>query len=102
MTTLKEGAEAYEPKNTLNIADLNEVSIEVPMEERKFKEGTPDEFTIMVALVDDKEYRVPWTVLKQVKEMLVHPKTRTMKKFSVLKTGEGQQNTRYNVLPLGL
>ena len=99
---LRQCAEAYTPKETLNIADFDEVSIDVKIEKRVCKAGTPEEFDMMVALVNNKEYRVPWTVLKQVKEMLVHPKTKTMKKFSVLKSGEGRTGTKYSVLPLGL
>jgi hypothetical protein len=102
MTNIKEAALAYEGKTTLNIADLDEVSIDVKMEERKFKEGTPEEFKIMVALIDNKEYRVPWSVLSQLKAMLANPKLTKMTKFGVIKTGEGLNNTKYSVVPMGL
>jgi len=99
---MKEAAEAYENKRTENIADLDKVSVNTKIEPRTFKEGTPEEFKIQVALVGEKEYRVPWSVLAQIKTLLADPRTKDMKDFRVLKTGEGMNNTKYTVIPLGL
>lgn len=99
MVSIREAAEKFQPKNkeTLNIADLDKVSIGVPIEERTFKEGTPDMFTVKVAIVQEKEYRVPDSVLESLKQLLVAvPK---MNYFKVLKNGTGK-DTRYQTIPM--
>lgn len=99
MVSIREAAENFQPKSkeTLNIADLDKVSIGVPIESRKFKEGMPDEFEVQVAIVNEKEYRVPIPVLASLKQLLVAvPK---MTHFKVLKSGEGK-NTQYQTIPL--
>lgn len=99
MQSIKYTAEAYVPKETLNIADLAEVSVEVAMTTKTFKEGTPDEFTVWVALVNEKEYKVPNMVLRDLQTLLKElPK---LKKFKVIKKGEGL-NTSYMTVPLGV
>ncbi len=98
--TIKEGAEEYEPKRTLNIADLESFDISEPMEER---EGDNDgkKFTYNVLVRDGKEYRIPNTVLESLKAILKantkHNKEVTT--FSVEKTGEGM-NTKYQVITI--
>lgn len=102
MTTLKEAATAYVDKKTLNIADLEEVPVDVKLEERNINVGTPEEFNIIVALINGEEYRVPKSVLKSVKALLADKRTATMKSFSVIKTGTTKDDTRYQVVPRGL
>ena len=97
MAKLKELAQAYEAKTTKNIAELERVSVNVEMEERTFKEGTPEEFTVDVALINGEEYRVPGSVLFSLKEYLTD--IPDLKHFKVKKAGEGI-NTRYTVIPL--
>jgi len=94
MTTLKEEAQAYEPKRTLNIADLDRVDISLPVEERvgTDKEGKDFRYKVMVA--NDIEYRVPYTVLDEIKKMLALKSDITHVK--VKQTGSGL-NTRYSV-----
>lgn len=100
MQSLKNAAKEFKPKKTLNIADLDKVSVEVEMQDRTFKSGTPDEFTVQVAIVDELEYRVPNIVLAQLQTLLEkYPK---MKFFEVLKSGEGQNGTTYQTVPLGV
>jgi hypothetical protein len=97
MATLRESAKEYEPKTTLSIADLPEVSTELDNEEREFQNKTGKKFTIKVIVVDGVDYRVPEMVLKQLKEMIdAKP---GMTKFRVKKTGEGLK-TSYTVIPL--
>lgn len=102
METLKEAAMAYKPKETLNIADLKEVPLNVPLEDKVINEGQPNEFVIIVAVIDEKEYRVPKTVLKSVQALLRDERTKNMKSFSVLKTGTTKDDTRYQVVPRGV
>ena len=97
MANLKETAKAFESKQTKNIADLERVSVNVEIEQRTFKEGTPEEFTVDVALFEGEEYRVPRSVLFSLKEYLSD--IPDLKHIKVKKAGEGI-NTRYTVIPL--
>ena len=99
MTTIKEAAEAYESKKTLNIADLPVVTTDIEVREETFKEGTKDEFTINIATIDDKEYRVPDSVLKSLQAILKEKPD--LKSIKVVKSGEGM-NTEYTVIPFWL
>lgn len=98
MTNLKDRAKEYEGKTTKNIADLDKVSVNLAIEERTFKEGQPDEFTVDVIVVDGEDYRVPASVLIQLQ---LHLKDiPDLKHIQVLKTGEGLKGTKYTVVPL--
>lgn len=94
MTTLKEEAQAYEPKKTLNIADLDRVDLTFPLEERTGtdKDGKSFDYKVMVA--NGQEYRVPNTVLEEIKKMLALKPDLTHVK--VTQSGSGL-NTRYSV-----
>ena len=102
MTTLKEGAIAYEKKTTKNISDLTEVNVDVLIVSKVYKEGTPDEYTIDVIEKDGEDYRVPPSVLGALQSMLLDKRTMNMKKFMVNRTGTTQTDTKYSVVPLGL
>ena len=95
MTTIKEQAEAYEPTQTKNVADLDKVSTDAKIETRTFKEGTEDEFSIEVISVDGEDYRVPTSVVIQLKAIM--EKKPDLKFFSVSKSGEGLKTT-YQVI----
>jgi len=92
--SLKETAQEYKPKLTLNIADLDKVDISFPIEER---EGTDDEgktYSYNVLVANEQEYRVPNSVIEKIKEMLdLKPDLKFVK---VEKTGSGLA-TRYSV-----
>ena len=97
MGTIREEAIAYEPKQTLNIADLDKVSIDeltlLQSEEKPGKDGNP--FTYKYFVLDEKEYRVPITVIEEIQKMLkLKPELKFVK---VIKTGTGQYNTKYAV-----
>jgi len=81
---------------TLNIADLEIVSVN---QEIKSKSGTTKEgevFTYDFVEVDGQEYRVPKSVLFQIKAHLkVNPKIEAVQ---IVKEGEGLQTT-YVVIP---
>jgi hypothetical protein len=96
--TIKQASEEYEAVKIKNIADLPEVSVDVSIEEKTFKEGTKDEFSLFVANLNGEDYRVPKIVLKNLKAIL---KSRPdLKKFKVDKQGEGKNGTTYTVIPL--
>ena len=96
MATIKETAQAYEPKQTKNVADLEAVSIEqkIQTEVRKNRDG--DEYTISFIVIEGEEHRVPNSVLEQLKTILMEKPVKT---FKVTKTGEGI-NTKYTVIVL--
>jgi hypothetical protein len=96
-TSLKESAKAYEPRQTHNIAELKEVSVELVLLEGKGKDKDGNEFTYSYIEVDGEEYRVPGKVLGDLKAIL--QKKPTLKTFSVSKQGMGL-NTKYTVIPL--
>jgi hypothetical protein len=92
--TFKEMAMAYEPKQTLNVADLDRFNIETPLEERTGTDKEGKDFTYNVAVIKGSEYRVPNTVLEEAKKLIV---LKTDIKFiKVNKQGSGL-STRYTV-----
>jgi len=97
MTSIKEEAVNYVAPSTKNIADLEAVSVDMSIYAKTFKEGTDDEFTINVLTVNGEDYRVPDTVLKQLKANLkAKPKLKT---FKVDKEGTGLK-TSYTIVQL--
>lgn len=70
MTSFKETAQAYEPKRTLNIADLDRFDISTPLENRSGTNKEGESYTSKVAVINDIEYRVPNSVLEETQKML--------------------------------
>jgi len=97
MSNLRESALEYKPIETKVISDLKKVSTSLDVYEKTFKEGEKDEFTVKLVKVDDEEYRVPNTVLKQLKVQLEEKPE--MEFFKVKKQGEGLK-TEYTVIGL--
>jgi hypothetical protein len=97
MATLREAAKDYEPQQTKNIAELEAVSLDLKIEERTGKDNSGKDFSYNVVLVMGEEYRVPATVLKDIKAIMgAKPSLKTIK---VIKKGEGLK-TQYTVIPL--
>jgi hypothetical protein len=94
MASIKEEAERYEPKQTLNIADLDRVDLSFPLEPRTGTDKDGKEFNYKVMVANGQEYRVPNTVLEEIKKMLdLKPDLKAVK---VEKSGSGL-STRYTV-----
>ena len=94
MASLKETAREYVPKQTLNIADLDKVDISFPVEDRTGTDSEGKDFSYKVMVANNLEYRVPNTVIEEIKKMIeLKPELRFVK---VSKTGSGL-NTRYSV-----
>jgi len=94
MASIKEEAQAYEPKQTLNIADLDRVELSFPLEDRTGTDQDGKEFKYKVMVANGQEYRVPNTVLEEIKKMLdLKPDLKAVK---VEKSGSGL-STRYTV-----
>ena len=98
MVTIKEKALQYEKQKTKNITDLNAVSVEFEVVRRNFKDKDDKPFSVDVALINGEEYRVPASVLENLKAILEEKPE--LKTFKVTSTGTGM-NTRYTVIPLG-
>jgi len=95
MGNLREEAQGYEPKRTLNIAELTAVpldDLEVSDGEGENKDGK--KFTYKYTIIDGKEYRIPARVLEEIKKILkIKPEAKTVK---VNKFGS-DLNTKYTV-----
>ena len=97
MENLRESAKAYEPPKTLTIAELEAVSLDSPIEEREGKDKKGKNFKYKVVLVAGDEYRVPSSVLTDIKTIMGEkPGLKTVR---VIKKGEGM-GTSYTVVPL--
>ena len=96
MATLKEAAQAYEPPQTKNIADLDKIPIGIEVVQREGKNKDGEVFKYNAAIVEGQEYRIAGTILGGIKVLLV--KFPTLKQVQVLKSGEGMA-TRYQVIP---
>lgn len=96
MATLKEEAQAYEPPQTLNIADLDKIPIDLELKDGIGKDKEGEEFKYKYAVVDGKQYRVAGSILGGIKAIL--QKMPNLKFVSVIKQGQGM-NTRYQVIP---
>lgn len=97
MANLRETAKAYEPSKTKNIADLEAVSLEQGIESRTATGTDGKDYTYHVISVAGQEYRVPDSVLKDIKAILeIKP---TLKTVKVTKKGQGM-STQYTVIPL--
>lgn len=97
MGSIKDEAQAYEPKQTLNIADLDTVELDFALlnGEGIDQDGKPFKYKYFVK--DDKEYRVPSSVLGEIKKIIkLKPE---IKKVKVTKHGTGL-STRYEVDPV--
>lgn len=97
MTSLKDAALAYEPKQTLNITELEIIPVDVEIKHETRKNQSDEEYEIDFIIVEGKEYRVPVSVLDGLKIQVQQNSKLT--KFKVTKTGEGKA-TKYTVVPL--
>jgi len=102
MATLGEAADEYKPSTkTMNIADLNKVSIDLQVEIDTFEFTKGDETKTVeqeVIVIDEVKYRVPVTVKQQLKVLMED--NPDLKFFKVKKSGTNKDDTRYQVIPL--
>ena len=102
MANLKDAANAYEPSSkTGNIADLDKVSTDLELIDDKFefeKNGEVKTVEQKVIEIEGERYRVPITVIQQLKMVLED--NPTLKFFKVKKSGTTREDTRYQLIPL--
>ena len=97
MANIRDSAKAFVPKQTKNIADLEVVNLEWPVEDRTGmdKENKPFEYKVVVK--DGEDYRIPASVLAAIKTIVeAKPNQKTVR---VIKKGTGM-NTEYTVIQL--
>lgn len=104
MTKLNDYAKDFEPASkTKNIADLKEVATDIELIDDEFTiidKVTKQEKTVKqkVIIVDGDQFRVPNSVIGQLKVILED--NPNCKKFKVKKSGTTMDDTRYMVIPL--
>lgn len=97
MVSIRESAKAFVPKTTKNVADLEKVDLEWPVEHRKANDKDGKEFEYDVVVKDGEDYRIPASVLNAIKTITENkPQQKTVR---VIKKGTGM-NTEYTVIQL--
>lgn len=95
--TIKDSAIEYQPKTAKNITELKSVDVTLVVQTETGEDMNGEEYSYNFVEVSGERYRVPDSVLKDLKAILkVKP---SLSKFAVTKTGEGRQ-TKYTVIPL--
>lgn len=90
-------AKNYIPKTAKNITELKIVDVDAALLTETGTNNEGEEFTYNYIEVNGDKYRIPDSVLSNLKAIL--DKKPSLKTFSVSKMGEGI-NTKYTVIPL--
>ena len=98
MPTLSEFAKTYSAEATKNISDLKEVSTNLQLIDREGTDKTGNSYKYKVIVVEGIDYRVPSSVIGNLKAIL--EKKPSMTKFSVARQGKTKDDTKYTVIPL--
>ena len=93
--SLLTAVENYEPKKP-TVADLEYFSLTEPTETRTSTTRDGKEYTFKVLIRGTKEYRVPYSVIGDIQELLKSKPNLTA--FQVIKSGEGE-TTKYRTIP---
>lgn len=96
MASLKDEAKIYEPKTTLNIADLDKIPLSLDLKDGDGETKEGKKFTYKYAEIEGKEYRVAGTIIGGIKALL--EKMPNLEFVTVLKSGTGR-DTKYQVIP---
>lgn len=96
MATLGEVAKAYEPPQTLNIADLDKIPISIEVKDGEGTDKNGETFTYKYATIEGKDYRIAGSIIGGIKALMA--KVPNLQYVQVIKTGAGM-NTRYQVIP---
>jgi len=97
MATLKESAQNYIPKQTKNIADLQQVPTDIELRDAEGLDNEGKPFKYKYIELNGEHYRVPGSVIGQLKDLL--SENANLKTVKIKKTGTGM-TTRYTVIPL--
>ena len=92
--SLRQVSENYEPQTILNVAELDEVPLDVMINVEKKTNEDGEVYLQKFFIYNDKKYRVPNPVFEEIQKILkLRPDA---KKVKVVKTGEGLKS-RYKV-----
>jgi len=95
---LSEYTKDFTPKEMIgDITELENIGVDVEIGEREYTKKDGDVFIVDFITVDGKEYRIPKSVIAQLKIHLVE--NPEIKNFKVIKKGKGL-NTEYTVIPI--
>ena len=95
--TIKDLALLYKPKTAKNITELKSIDVNTLVGVEIGTDLAGEEFTYNYIEYNGERYRLPDSVLSQLKAIL--EKKPTLRSYSVSKSGEGRL-TRYQVIPL--
>ena len=95
MTKLNEMSKAYQPMTTKNICELEKVPVDIDVKENTYQKDDGTDFQVLEAEIEGQKYRIPKSVLPQLKAFL--EKKPDMTHFTVSKSGSGM-NTQYHVM----
>ena len=102
MGSVLEEAKVYVPKSSKTVADLDKFDVTLPLIDDSWEneDGTRNKFKAVEVVVNGEKikYRVPFTVLADIKEIAkIKPDLHFVK---VTKSGSGRTGTKYTVIPL--
>ena len=100
MASIKDSALNYSSTTTMNIADLDKVSTDLEIVPDSFEveeNGVTKTVNQEVIIIDEQKYRIPKSVLQQLKVLLED--SPELKHFKVKKTGSNM-DTRYTCIPM--
>ena len=94
---IKDFAKSYEPQKMKLISDLESVKSEIEFKTETRKDRENKDYLINFIVIEGIEYRVPISVIEQLKVVLETKPD--LESFKVSKTGDGMA-TKYQVIPL--
>lgn len=97
MSTIAEESKNYEGKRMKSIVELKEVSVAMELKSRDLVNREGESFTVRYIEVNGEEFRVPDSVLSNLKIIL--ESNPSLKTFMVRSSGTGLA-TSYTVVPL--
>ena len=95
---LKQTAQEFEVNTMKNVAELALVSVDVELKEEQKENSMGESYVVKYFEQNGEKYRVPFTVLKNLKAIL--EKKPGLKTFCVSRSGTTKEDTKYTVIPL--
>ena len=95
--TIRSASKSYVPKTAKNITELKSIDADLVLDIENGTNANGEDYSYNYITVNEEKYRVPDSVLKDLKAIL--EKKPNLKTFCVSKSGEGR-TTKYQVIPL--
>lgn len=97
MTNIKDSAKNYISPTTKNVAELQEVPVDLDLREEECEDKDGKKFVVKKFTLNDEDYRIPNIVLSQLKDIM--ESMPNLKTFKVIAKGIGM-NVKYTTIPL--